>query len=56
MEAHHNALSATIQFSECKKALFDMGPLKAPGEDGYPALFFQQCWETVADSLFRYVN
>ncbi|GAU42748.1 hypothetical protein TSUD_77850 [Trifolium subterraneum] len=53
MEAHHNALSATIQFAECKKALFDMGPLKAPGEDGYPALFFQKCWETVADSLFR---
>ena len=34
MEAHHNALSASIQFVECKKALFEMGPLKAPGEDG----------------------
>lgn len=33
-----------------------MGPLKAPGEDGYPALFFHQNWDIVADSLFKYVN
>ncbi|GAU36844.1 hypothetical protein TSUD_213680 [Trifolium subterraneum] len=41
---------------ECKRALFDMGPNKAPGEDGYPALFFQHYWEIVGDSLHQYVN
>ncbi|GAU41583.1 hypothetical protein TSUD_271920 [Trifolium subterraneum] len=55
MEAHHNALSGPIQFDECKKVLFEMGSYKAPGEDGYPALFFQQCWDTVGDSLFRFI-
>jgi hypothetical protein len=43
IENHHNKLNATIDFMECKKALFDMSPYKAPGEDGYPALFFQSC-------------
>ena len=49
-------LSANINFMDCKRALFDMGPLKAPGEDGYPALFFQKCWDTIADSLFNFVS
>jgi hypothetical protein len=56
LEADHDRLSARVGFSECKRALFDMGPHKAPGEDGYPALFFQQCWDTVANSLYQYVN
>jgi hypothetical protein len=36
--------------------LFETDPLKVPGEDGYHALFFQQCWDTVADSLLHFVN
>ncbi|GAU49878.1 hypothetical protein TSUD_408170 [Trifolium subterraneum] len=56
MEKHQKNLNDIIQFDECKKALFDMGPLKSPGEDGYPALFFQQNWDTVSDSLFHYIN
>jgi len=48
MEEQHNTLSANIQIKECKKALFDMGPHKAPEEDGYPAIFFQICWDTTA--------
>jgi hypothetical protein len=49
LEADHDRLSARVGFFECKRALFDMGPNKAPGEDGYPALFFQQCWDTVKE-------
>ncbi|RHN82372.1 putative RNA-directed DNA polymerase [Medicago truncatula] len=33
-----------------------MNPHKAPGEDGYPAIFFQKCWDTVADSIYQFVN
>ncbi|MCI95438.1 hypothetical protein A2U01_0116736, partial [Trifolium medium] len=32
MEGHHDALNAPVLMAECKRALFDMGPLKAPGE------------------------
>ncbi|PNX85610.1 ribonuclease H, partial [Trifolium pratense] len=56
LEAEHLRLSAPISFVDCKKALFDMGPHKAPGEDGYPAIFFQYCWDIVGESLYKYVN
>ena len=29
---------------EISDALFQMGPLKAPGLDGFPARFFQRNW------------
>jgi len=51
-ESKHGRLCAPIHFFECKKVLFEMVPHKAPGEDGYTALFFQQCWDIVANSLF----
>ncbi|GAU24370.1 hypothetical protein TSUD_390790 [Trifolium subterraneum] len=50
VEDHHGILSANVQLNECKSVLFDMGPHKAPGEDGYPAIFFQQCWDTIAEA------
>ncbi|GAU46481.1 hypothetical protein TSUD_402360, partial [Trifolium subterraneum] len=31
LETEHRKLSAPVHFSECKQALFDMGPHKAPG-------------------------
>ncbi|PNX89210.1 hypothetical protein L195_g045327, partial [Trifolium pratense] len=56
LETNHQRLSSPVSFIECKNALFAMGPHKAPGEDGYPPIFFQQCWDTVGNSLFQYVN
>ncbi|GAU42633.1 hypothetical protein TSUD_238250 [Trifolium subterraneum] len=56
LETEHHKLSSAVQYVECKQALFDMGPHKAPGADGYPALFFQQNWDIVAESVHHFVN
>jgi hypothetical protein len=34
---------------EISDALFQMGPLKAPGPDGFPTRFYQRHWETLRD-------
>ena len=41
---------------EIHRALFEMKPLKAPGVDGIPALFYQNQWEVVGLSVCRYVK
>ena len=30
-----------------RTAMFGIGPLKPPGEDGFPSLFYQQNWEAI---------
>ena len=36
--------------------LFQMQNLKAPGPDGFPALFYKQLWLTVGDDLVKAVT
>ena len=40
-------LERPILEDEVKAVLFDLDPSKAPGPDGYSALFFQSCWDTI---------
>jgi hypothetical protein len=36
---------------EISNALFQIGPLKAPGPDGYPARFFQRNWSLLKEDI-----
>ncbi|KAA3456039.1 reverse transcriptase [Gossypium australe] len=36
---------------EIREATFGMGPTKALGEDGFPTIFYQQCWHIVKDEV-----
>jgi hypothetical protein len=41
---------------EIKAALFQMGPTKAPGPDGFPALFNQNHWSFLKDDICSVVR
>ena len=41
---------------EIGDALFQIGPLKAPGPDGFPARFFQQNWKVMKDEVVHAVR
>ncbi|XP_061368484.1 uncharacterized protein LOC133311446 [Gastrolobium bilobum] len=42
-----------ISFEEVRKAFFQMPPLKAPGPDGFPALFYHKNWDLIKDQVFK---
>lgn len=49
-------LCAPFTDKEIADALFQIGPLKAPGPDGYPARFFQRNWSTLKDDVLAAVK
>lgn len=50
-EEMNESLIKSVTDEEVKNALFSIGPTKAPGPDGFTALFFQQYWEYVGPTL-----
>lgn len=46
-------LSSRYTKEEVLCALKAMGPLKAPGPDGFPAIFYQQAWEIVGNDISK---
>ncbi|KAA3485048.1 reverse transcriptase [Gossypium australe] len=49
-----SSLLATYTGEEVHQALKGMGPTKAPGWDGFPALFFQNYWHIVGKDVEEY--
>jgi hypothetical protein len=47
----NEALAREYTNEEIKYALFQMGPTKAPGPDGFPAIFYQRHWDLLEQDL-----
>ncbi|XP_062010302.1 uncharacterized protein LOC133726711 [Rosa rugosa] len=45
-----------ITLLEVKESLFAIGGLKAPGHDGFPAIFYQNHWQTYSGEIFQVVH
>ncbi|CAM8978168.1 unnamed protein product [Rhodiola kirilowii] len=51
----NGALVGEVTEEEIRKALFQIGSTKAPGPDGFSAVFFQSCWGIIKRDLIREV-
>jgi hypothetical protein len=49
-------LCAPFSEKEISDALFQIGPLKSPGPDGFPARFLQRNWGLLHDDVVRAVQ
>ncbi|CAL1367787.1 unnamed protein product [Linum trigynum] len=49
-------LGAPPSFEEVRATLMDMKGLKAPGKDGFHAIFFQKCWGVVGREFFLLIS
>ncbi|XP_061367067.1 uncharacterized protein LOC133310186 [Gastrolobium bilobum] len=55
-EAELKVLKDPISDLMIKEAFFSMNGLKAPGPDGFPAIFFQKNWELMKNQAVECVN
>ena len=51
----NNALLSPYTADDVRKALFDIGDLKAPGPDGLHAIFYKRFWPMLGDDLIEEV-
>jgi hypothetical protein len=51
----NNWLLHSFLEEEVQRALFQMHPLKSPGPDGYPAVFYQKIWSTIGRDVCKVV-
>ncbi|KAL9671188.1 hypothetical protein QQ045_008754 [Rhodiola kirilowii] len=48
-------LCEPVTATEVQAAIFQMSPMKAPGPDGFHALFYQNFWHTIKDTVISKV-
>ncbi|CAL8157860.1 unnamed protein product [Prunus armeniaca] len=48
-------LGKNIELDEVKESLFNIGSLKAPGVDGFPACFYQSQWDHCSSDIYALV-
>ena len=51
----NDALLAPYTAEDVRKALFDIGDLKAPGPDGLHAIFYKRFWPMLGEDLIEEV-
>ena len=51
MDEMNEKLVAPFTDEEIEATLFQMGPTKAPGPDGLPAMFYQRHWQFVKNDV-----
>ena len=56
IEEMNEALCMPFSDEEIGNALFQIGPLKAPGPDGLPARFFQRNWGLMKEDIISVVE
>lgn len=52
----NEGLTKPISDQELHAIMGNFGPLKTPGPDGFPAIFFQKDWEMVKEDLLHQAN
>ncbi|KAL9679286.1 hypothetical protein QQ045_017144 [Rhodiola kirilowii] len=55
-EEMNSWLLRDISEEEVRSAVFSIGPLKAPGVDGFPAIFYQKHWDSIKDNIMKEVK
>ncbi|KAA3481798.1 reverse transcriptase [Gossypium australe] len=54
MEGHNRDLMAEFTPEEIILAIKSIGPLKAPGMDGFPAIFYHKFWHIVGEKITKF--
>lgn len=55
-QEHTEPMKMEISKEKVYQALFEMGPYKAPGPDGFQPVFFQKHWDIVGQDLLKFVQ
>lgn len=50
------SLSGDVSMEEIKRALFNIGAMKSPGEDGLPAAFYHRYWDLCNFDIVQFIQ